>query len=273
VSRVFAADGNWYLHRVIHTQVFESKDEQLSQASRFLAMVSKDAAMVKAKRVAVAFDGSKIFRYKLYSDYKGNRTKDKDGSADVYAHLQFIKDYLGSAGFHVIQKSIYEADDILCSLASIESDIVIGTKDKDANQYLRSGMFLYDSSAKPEPVKTRAEDVITKFGLSPDQWLDYQTLIGDNIDHVPNLMNKDKVKAGLLAHDSIRMWAKADPKFRKWLTQNVDAVRLNRKLVKLVSDIDLGPVPDVKWSSDPDFTKAYHEFRNVANSKTKGLFK
>ena len=272
-DRVFGVDGNWYLHRVIHTQMFVPEDVAASQARRFLGMICNDAGAVGAKRLAVAFDGWKIFRYKLYADYKGTRTKDKDGTAGVYDHLQYIKDYLGTVGIQVVHKALYEADDILCTWAAIHPNFVGGSKDKDAYQYVRDGMFLYDSSAKPSPLKIRSVDVEEKLGLPPEMCLDYQTLVGDSIDNIPNLMNKDQVKRGLLQYGSIENWAAKSSGMRQWLKKHELNVKLNRKLVRLVPDVKgVGPIPAMVWNDDPGITKGYHEFRKVAASRIKSLF-
>jgi DNA polymerase I len=271
-DRCYGVDGNWYLHRVIHTQMFEPEDVAASQARRFLGMICNDAGAVGARRLAVAFDGGSVFRYDIDPSYKGKREKKADGTS-AYEHLPFIKDFLKYAGIHVVHKPKYEADDVLCTWSHIHPNFVAGCGDKDGYQYVRSGCFLYNSASKPNPTRVHVDDVIAAFGVPPEQCVDYQTLIGDKIDNIPHLMNKDLVIAGLEEHGSIVKWAKASSGFRKWLRENEEAVKLNRKLVRLVPDIkDVTEIPPVKWSSDQTLTKGYHEFRRVADVKSKGLF-
>lgn len=277
MSRLYGVDGNWCLHRIVHTQSFEPKDEALSQASRLLALICKDAAAVGARRLAVAFDGPQVFRYKLYEGYKGNRDKakaEKTGpGADPYRNLGAIIGYLRSVGIYVVQPKIYEADDVLSTWAFSEPDFVGGTKDKDGYQWVADGQaFMYDSTAKP-PRKIRAADVLEAFGIGPGLCVDYQTLVGDRIDNIPNLMDRDVARKGLLKHKSIRAWAASDSHIRLWCKKNVDALNLNRKLVRLVPNVPgVGPVPDIEWSSDQKITSAYHEFRSIATRKTRSLF-
>jgi len=276
-ERVFGVDGNWYLHRVIHTQMFEPEDEADSQARRLMGMVCKDAIAVQAKRVAIAFDADKVFRYKLYPDYKSGRNgkgkAEKEGpTANPYLHLPYIMDYFTDRGIHVVQTRKHEADDVLCTWAHIHSNFVGGTQDKDGYQWVMDGKFMYDSSRKPEPVRIRSAEVLAHFGIPPAACIDYQTLVGDQIDSIPQLMRKDEVLAGLKRHGSIQAWAKADPKFLKFCRKHVDALNLNRRLVRLIPNIEgIGEVPPIKWSSKKT-TAAYDELRRVAGSKVKSLF-
>lgn len=267
-DRIFGVDGNFYLHRVVHTQSFEPADEALSQAKRFVGMICKDAAAVGAKRIFVGFDGDDIFRFKVYKDYKGNR----EGGSGVYDHLVYLIAYLKRAGIPVVQKKMFEADDLMCSLAHKFPNVVIGCRDKDAYQYLLSnGVFLYDSSGKGTPRKIYGRDVKALFGVEPAQCVDYQTLVGDGIDHIPQLMTPDAVKKGLAKHGSIKEWAKGSPIMMTWCKAHAKALVRNRKLVRLWTQIEI-EVPAIKWIDDDEMTKSYFEFKKLATIKTRGLF-
>jgi 5'-3' exonuclease len=268
-DRVLGVDGNWYLHRIFHTQQFEPRDEQVSQAKRFLSLICKDAGAVKAKRILVAFDGWSIFRYKVYNKYKANR--ENSGSSGVYDHLQYLKDYLGLCGIPVVHLKQYEADDVLCSLGTQYKNVIIGCRDKDAYQYVSSTASLYDSSAKPTPKKIGVQEIKDVIGLSPNQCCDYQTLVGDKIDNIPQLMRPAEAKIGLHEWGSIKKWATKDGVFRVWCRDNVDQLNINRKLVRLISTIPIEVSP-IKWNSEELVTRSYLDYKAFADSKSKGLF-
>lgn len=285
-ERIFAVDGNWYLHRVFHTQSFETKDPGESMARRLVAIICKDALAVKAKRLIVAFDGPRVFRYKLYSKYKANRKKtsdeldlihDKEGQvAGPYEYLPQILAYISSCGIPVIQKSQYEADDILCSVATQNQNVVVGNKDKDAFQYLlRPDISLYDSSFKekgvPKPRTILMDDVEHLFGVGPDLALDLQTLSGDGVDNIPSILPRAKAIKGLKQWGSIKQWLANDQDFRSLLVAQKSTLMLNRELVRLKNDIRV-EIPPVKWNRHPDMVTSYVQYRDFCNPKSKGLF-
>lgn len=270
---LFAADGNWYLHRVWHTMPEESKDPASLMARRFLSMICKDALATKAKNLVVAFDGDKVFRFKLYAKYKGERGE----GSKAYDHLDLIKAYLAQAGIQVIHLMEYEADDVLASLAAA-GNLIGGTRDKDSFQYLREGVKLYDSSmkdgrGKPAPRYITHKDVeVLLKGLRPEQSLDYQTLIGDSIDGVPQLVTPARARKGIIKHGSLKAWLAADKDLRKELKPKAKQLQLNRKLVRLCTDLPIKIKP-VKWNADvSDMTQAYVDYKTFCNPRSKGLF-
>lgn len=287
-ERIFAVDGNWYLHRIFHTQSFEPKDPAATMARRLVGLICKDAIAVKAKRVLVAFDGPNVFRYKLYSQYKANR-KNKDTGVDLihnkdglvaerspYEHLEAILVYLADCGIPCVQQSKYEADDILCSVATQNANVVCGNKDKDAFQYvLRPDISLYDSSFKekgqPKPRTITMDDVEAVFGVSADLALDLQTLIGDGVDNIPTLMPRSKAIKGLKQWGSIKSWLENDNDFRALMIDKKSTLLLNRQLVRLKNDIRVG-IPAIRWNRHPDMVTSYIQYRDFCNPKSKGLF-
>lgn len=249
----------------------ESKDPTSLLARRFLSMVCKDALLVKAKEIAVAFDGNAIFRYKLYPEYKGQRSS----GSNIYDYLQPVIDYLVGAGIHVIHLREYEGDDVLASLAST-GNLTVGTGDKDAYQYLVQGVQLinptFKVNGKPRPKFTTHKDVPKLIGLQASQALDYQTLVGDKIDNVPQLMTPGKAVKGLTKYGSLKTWLAQDPEFRTLMRKQKAALELNRKLVKLVRNLDVCTKP-VRWVRDLEvMPSAYVDLHTVATRKTRSLF-
>lgn len=289
MDKILGIDGNWMLHRVFHTQPENVKDPTGLVCKRFVSMICKDALAVKANRLLVAFDGANVFRYKLYSDYKANRTKEqedvelihnKDGlvaDAGPYVYLEALRVYLSDLGIPCVQLSEYEADDILCSIASQNKSVYVSTKDKDAYQYLlRDDIALYDSSFRvkgvPSPRTIRRKDVKAVFGVPAELCLAYQTLVGDGIDNVPQIVSAAKAKKGLLLHGSIKDWVSNDPDMRKHLKKNMSQLKLNKQLVELKKEIRVS-IPPISWkSANPDLPTAYLQYKDFCNPKSKGLW-
>lgn len=278
--KILGVDGNWILHRVFHTTTYETSDKGRAIAYNFLSRVCLDAIAVKATHLLVAFDGSSVFRYDLYPEYKGQR----GDNSEVYAFLPEVKRLLKAAGITVIHRKKFESDDVLRSLAEAYpydvASVVLGTRDKDAYQGLREGVQLYDSSYRVRgelrPRFVSAADVLDIFGVPAGRpALEYQILFGDGTDNVPHLMGAATAKKGLLKWGSIKAWCKGDPKMAAWFRENRDRLVLNRSLVELRADVALpeledllvGPPSDVKAMPKP-----WHAMNDMMHPKSKGLF-
>jgi 5'-3' exonuclease len=254
----------------------ESRDPAALMCKRFLAMICNDALAARCTNLVVAFDGDKVFRFKLYAKYKGERGE----GSKVYDHLDLVKSYLDEVGIQVIHAREYESDDILCSIAN-QGDMVGGTRDKDSYQYLRKGVRLFDSSfkvkvggkMKPAPRFITHEDVpVLLKGLTAKQSLDYQTLIGDEIDGVPQLVTPARARNGIMEHGTLKAWLAADKTLRRELKPKAEQLNLNRKLVRLVPDLKLKLRP-IQWNKDvQSLPNGYANFKTFCNPRSKGLF-
>lgn len=269
IEKTLGVDGNWVLHRAFATQG-QRKDAATAVKRVFVSLVCKDALFSKATRILVGFDGARIFRHKIYAGYKANRNHD---GVSPYDYLEGLCEYLEYLGIPYLQNHKYEADDVVCSLANqISTPVVIATKDKDAYQFVKDNVTLLDSTIKPSPLITDAARVKGRFGLFPSQFVAFQTLIGDRIDNIPQLMNLYKAQRGLIAHGSIANWKSKDPEFASFLKQNMEALKLNHQLVRLATDLEL-PKTKVKWNkTNEGVPDSYIRLRDFANPKSTGLF-
>lgn len=194
LETLFVVDGNWYLHRAFYTlKTRRPYSEALPY--HFLGMIVKDALVLKARYLLVAFDGPKVFRHKVYPLYKVNREADmkvtqreepdeedldevgegdvqKPSVKDIYDFLPNVFDLLTKVGVAYYQPRRREADDVLCSIArrySIHSDdpprvpvvsFVGGCQDKDAYQYvIGPHVRLHDTSAKGADGKPKPKTI------------------------------------------------------------------------------------------------------------------
>ena len=266
MSKILAVDGNFYLYRIFFTQR-PHPELGTEMARRFLALVCKDAHAVSARRLIVAFDGPKNFRRALDDGYKTNRARI---GPSPYDHLQIIIQYLLDAGINTVQYREYEADDVLCSVAMQNQEVVAACKDKDAYQYVRPGITLYDSThkvdKKPAPLSTDCAGVLARFGVKPSQCVDYQCIVGDKIDTIPNIVKPSVAKRGLAQYGTLKNWIAEDREFRIVLKPNRERMILNRRLVRLCGDLDVDIKP-TQWKTG-SFPKTYLDYRDWCNAKT-----
>jgi DNA polymerase-1 len=269
----YIVDMNWYIHRVFFTTKYLAANPAQNMCYRLLSMICKDAIACKANHILLAIDGEHVFRHDIYPSYKANRGgKAVSGPAghEPYEHLASISKFFKRLSFPVVQLEKYEADDVLCSVATqFDGHVVVGTADKDSYQYLSDHVCMYNSAAKPNPEFIREEDVVDKIGLPASLALDYQTVIGDPIDNVPRLYSIAKTKKALLEHGSFKKWWAADKELR--LAVAPAALKLNRKLVKLVGTIDCEMPASPKKLAGID-NRSYSDWFEFMNPKTKSLF-
>jgi DNA polymerase-1 len=296
-GRIFMPDGPWYLHRAFNTlHTKRSVEEALPY--HFLSMVCKDMLRTKSQYLLIAFDGPRVFRYKVYANYKGERDKKRAGSApvdpdsglaqgNVYDYLPNVYELLNKAGIIYFQPRTFEADDVGCSIAhaySAEYDIVIGTQDKDAYQYLKPGVRLFDASHKnkkgeTDPIYIDHKEAEKRKGIPIKQMVQYQMLIGDKIDSIPQIQGFGPVKAReiLERYGSLTKWYKQSEADRPFLESQMENLRRNRKLVTLSTEA-VPPTPVEDWKiakakpKDKDLPKNFHDMHAMIWPKSKGLF-
>lgn len=150
--------------------------------------------------IVVAFDTPKpTFRHERFEEYKAGRAPTP---ADFPSQLALIKRLIALLGVSYIEAPGYEADDIIGTLArrAVEStddlDVEILTSDRDALQLVSERVSVIQPDA-PQPIGPA--EVRAKYGVAPEQWIDYRALTGDTSDNIPGVRGVGPVAArGLL---------------------------------------------------------------------------
>lgn len=176
-------DGNNYVHRDFHAagpkalKVFAKRIEALR--NRF-----------EPSGLVVAFDGPHSWREDIDADYKAHRGAKPDGIAEFFAA---VRERLVADAVDMLTVDGFEGDDIIATLTRILRErgqrVVIASADKDTRQCLEAGAVTQLVSIKREGQKLfcewmTAEDLAAKFGVHPEQWIDYQCLVGDKVDGI-----------------------------------------------------------------------------------------
>ena len=264
---------------------------------KLIDMFVKDAMLLRATHILCAFDGPKNFRKDLYPDYKANR-EGKVGNGDeygdqtesakdkLYACFPALFERLAYFGIPFYQPRKHEADDVLCSIAHGVHDrmkFVGGTQDKDAYQYLLwDSVRLVDTSnaSKDKPARWITRQIAEKKkGVTAEQMIDFQTLIGDKLDNIIGIpgMGPATAKAILTKHGSLKKWF-ASGEDKELIATNKERMRLNRKLVTLSTEVmPPGEIDDWKLSKfkargADKLSRNYHELHNLMWPKSRGLF-
>ncbi|AWN23339.1 DNA polymerase I [Deinococcus irradiatisoli] len=137
----------------------------------------------KSNQVIVVFDPPvKTFRHEQYDDYKAGRAQTP---ADLPAQINRIRAIVDAMGLPRLEVNGYEADDVIATLAKKAEahgmSAVIVTSDRDSYQLLTEKVKVLTSDFK----LLGPADVLAKYGVSVEQWVDYRSLTGDASDNIP----------------------------------------------------------------------------------------
>ncbi|MCL1827772.1 MAG: DNA polymerase I, partial [Candidatus Cloacimonetes bacterium] len=247
-KRLFLIDGTAILYRshfaFIKNPLINSKGQTTSAlygvVSSFLNLINEH----NPELVAVTFDRKeKTFRHQISASYKANRPPMPEALVD---QLPAIHQFFTLIGMKEISVAGYEADDIIGSLAKkyeSQYDIVIVSGDKDFSQLVSKNICLYDSKTNRF---IHESEVLEKFSISPEQFIDYLALMGDTADNIPGAKGiGPKAAVRLLAeYDNIdilysEIIKRPDTKEKEKLIASKDEVFLSRILATINSEVNL----------------------------------
>ena len=195
MNKFFIIDGHALIFRMFYAffrrPMVNSKGEDTSILFGFTKYLLEVLAKEHPTHVAICFDAhAKTFRHEAYPEYKANRTAAPQLVIDSVEPLTEIAKALG---IPVIMKEGFEADDVICSLATrfagSSTDVYMVTPDKDFGQAIDDHIFQYKpgkGGAENEVVDKAA--ICAQYGISsPLQVIDILTLWGDASDNVPGV--------------------------------------------------------------------------------------
>ncbi|MGH8108709.1 MAG: DNA polymerase I [Arenimonas sp.] len=251
MSRLVLIDGSSYLYRAFHAlPPLTAPDGAPTGALHGIVNMLRATLKEKPDFAAFVMDASgPTFRDDLYAEYKANRPPMPD---DLRAQIEPMMQIVEALGFPILRVGGVEADDVIGTLAvqahAKNIDVVISTSDKDFAQLVRPGIKL--SNTMSGSVLDSAEAVIEKFGVRPEQIIDYLALMGDTVDNVPGIdkcgpktaakwLNEYSTLENLVANAE-----KVTGKIGENLRAAVSRLPLNQQLVTIKTDVDLDKTPD-----------------------------
>lgn len=192
-KKLVIIDANSLIHRAFHAlPPFKTKEGELVNAVfGFCSMIITILSKIKPDFIATSFDvAKKTFRHKEYEAYKATRKAAPDG---LYIQFGRIREILEILEIPIYEKEGYEADDLLATISEkVKKDknvqIYIVTGDQDAMQLVTENVSIFSpKKVAGENLIYNPEEVKEKFGLTPDQIIDYKALRGDVSDNIPGV--------------------------------------------------------------------------------------
>ena len=251
-ERILLVDG----HSMAFRAFFAIRELTTSQGEPVNAVFGFAKTLLKLLReeapayAAVAFDTpAPTFRHELYDEYKATRAETPE---EFRPQVPLIKELLRGFNIPAITADGYEADDVLVTLAIQAADAglhaLIVTHDKDLMQAV--GKHVHILNPHGEFTLYDAKKVKEKYGVRPNQIVDWLALMGDSVDNIPGVPGiGQKTAAALLEEFGTmdRVLANVDKvkgaKRKENLTTFADQARFSRELT-LINDhvpLDIGP--------------------------------
>ena len=271
-------DGSYFLFRAFHAlpPLTTSTGLQTNAIRGAISAIQKLMRRIQPTHMAVIFDTPEpTFRHELSPIYKGDRPSMPEELAQQIPYLHALIRALGIP-LHMLPGA--EADDIIGTLAKRAEkegyQVLISTGDKDMAQLVTEKVTLEDSF-KDKPMDI--DGVIEKFGVRPDQIIDYLTLMGDASDGIrgvpgvgaktaAKLLNEYDSIGGILENvDNIK------GKVGQSIKDNVEGIALDHQLASIIIDLDLNLTYEDLKLCDPDVEALRNlytelEFRNQLQS-------
>ncbi|MET0690375.1 MAG: DNA polymerase I [Candidatus Binatia bacterium] len=218
----------------------------------FTAMLLKLLADERPQGVVVCFDkGAPQFRLDRYAEYKAGRA----ATPDLFKQqLPLIREVLGSLRIPTVELEGYEADDLLATLTKHAREegceVILVTGDRDILQLVRDGVaVIMTRRGISDVIRYDAPAVVERYGVTPEQWIDFVALKGETSDNLPGVPGVgDKTAAQLInkygaIEQVIAHAGELTPKLREAITKYAEQVRINKELGHLLDDVkvDLDP--------------------------------
>ncbi|MBA2651546.1 MAG: DNA polymerase I [Tatlockia sp.] len=239
-------DGSSYFFRAFHAlpPLTNSKGQPTGAVYGVANMVKRLIKDYQPNQIAVVFDAKgKTFRDDWYPEYKAHRPA---MPTDLSCQFKPLIEILEAMGLPLLIIEKVEADDVIGTLARLateqKQDVLISTGDKDMAQLVNEHVTLINTMSNQI---LDIAGVRQKFNVSPEQIIDYLTLIGDTVDNVPGVTKcGPKTAAKWLQEygtldNLIKNSAAITGKIGDYFRESLAHLPLSKRLVTIKTDLDL----------------------------------
>ena len=243
---LYLVDGSSYLYRAFHAlpNLTNSRGEPTGALLGVANMLKRLLKEENPEHIAVVFDArGPTFRHELYPEYKANRPP---MPAELRKQVEQILDFTRLLGLPLLQVEGVEADDVIGTLSrkaeEAGMECVISTGDKDLAQLVSEHTTLVNTMTG---VKSDCDAVVEKYGVTPEQFIDFLALTGDTSDNIPGVDKcGPKTAAKWLGaygtlEELIEHSGEVGGKIGENLRAALDQIPLSRELATIKRDLEL----------------------------------
>ncbi|WP_456375000.1 DNA polymerase I [Thiolapillus sp.] len=263
-------DGSSYLFRAYHAlpPLTNSRGEPTGAIVGVVNMLRKLINDYQPKYMAVVFDApGKTFRDDLYDKYKANRPPAPE---DLKAQIERLHDIVQAMGLPLLVVDGVEADDVIGTLTRQAAEqgmsALVSTGDKDMAQLVDDHVSLIDTMSNRYLDKAGVEE---KFGVKPEQIIDYLALMGDASDNIPGVPKcGPKTAAKWLAQygsldELVAHAGEIKGKIGENLRAFLDQLPLSRQLTTIKTDVPLDLGPEDLKPARPDVQRLRELYQSI----------
>ncbi|MDY7102528.1 MAG: DNA polymerase I [Actinomycetota bacterium] len=289
MSTVMLVDGNSLTYRAffaLPTDMATAGGQVTNAVFGFTSMMINLLRDHQPNAVVVAFDRPEpTFRHEAVATYKANR----DEAPDILRQqMGLVRQVVEALRFPIVELVGYEADDIIATLATRGrdrgDDVIIVTGDRDSYQLVEDPhvKVLYNKRGVSDYVLYDEAGIAERTGVSPDRYVQYAAMRGDNSDNLPGVPGVGEKTAAKLVNkygDLDGIFAHVDeqtPKLRENLGAHEDQVRKNAEVMVLVRDAPVELSLDELSAPAPDMDEVrrlfdFLEFRTLVDRLSEAL--
>ncbi|MFT5139657.1 MAG: DNA polymerase-1 [Lysobacterales bacterium] len=248
---LYLIDGSSYLYRAYHAlpNLSNSKGEPTGALLGVANMLRRLIREAQGAHIGVIFDAKgPTFRHEMYAEYKANRPPMPTELRDQIAP---IHELVNTLGLPLVQVSGVEADDVIGTLATRAAaagmTCIISTGDKDIAQLVNDRVTLVNTMTE---TRMDRKGVQEKFGVNPEQIVDFLALTGDKSDNIPGVEKcgpKTAAKWLQAYGDLDQVMANAGDiggKIGEYLRDALEILPLSRDLATIRCDLALDVSPE-----------------------------
>jgi len=258
-QQLILVDGSSFLFRAYHAmpELQTQSGQHTGAVYGVTNMLRKLVRECDPELIAIVFDAKgKTFRHDMYPKYKANRPPAPE---ELISQIQYVHDITRAMGLPLLCVSGVEADDVIGTLAAQATqkklDVLVVTGDKDMAQLVNEHVSLIDTM---KDQSLNVQGVIDKFGVRPDQIIDYLALMGDTSDNIPGIPKvgpKTAAKWLNLYENIDTLIERAEEiggKVGESLRENIEQLKLSRTLTTIKLDVPLDYQCDNLHFETPD---------------------
>ncbi len=264
-------DGSGYIFRAFYAipPMNRSDGVPVNAIYGFTNMLWQIINNFDGTHLAVVFDSARqTFRTDIYPQYKANR---RDTPPELIPQFPFFRECVQAFNLPSLEMVGFEADDYIATLTRIARadgmQVEILSADKDLMQLMGDGVTLID------PMKNKRltpDDVLNKFGVTPDKVVDVQACMGDTSDNVPGFPGIGvKTAAELINHFGSleQLIARAteikQDKRRQIIMEHAELALISKQLVLLRDDMPIDISLNDLSHHKADFAKVGEFFKKM----------